>query len=189
MNFNNTILTDTPLIVSSPIEQTYLHFLAQLCIQAHWLQTDKAGAPYFFHPMSVASRVTGFVRQASALLHDVIEDTEMTLEDLRQELHTILDKEMEASVSDTSQLRNSFPNILSAVDCLTRREKEDEDEYYSRVLSNDDAIFVKLSDLTDNLSPFRCKMASKWKGLSKSIEKHQTRCLQLISVVNEKGLE
>ena len=55
----------------------------KLCFEAHKEQTDKAGLPYVFHPFHLAEQMPDEETTVTALLHDVIEDTPYTLQDLR----------------------------------------------------------------------------------------------------------
>ena len=55
----------------------------KLCFEAHKEQTDKSGMPYVFHPFLLAEQMKDEVTCTVALLHDVVEDTDYTLEDLR----------------------------------------------------------------------------------------------------------
>ena len=55
----------------------------KLCFEAHKDQTDKSGLPYVFHPFHLAEQMTEEVTTVVALLHDVVEDTPVTLENLR----------------------------------------------------------------------------------------------------------
>lgn len=112
-----------------------------LAARAHTGQLDKVGAPYIGHP----ERVAGHVKQhaakedlqaarAVAWLHDVVEDTPVTLGDLERQ----------------------FPaEIVAAVDAMTKRPGEDLDTYYRRVASNKLARAVKNADLDDNTDPER----------------------------------
>lgn len=54
----------------------------KLCFQAHKNQTDKSGIPYVFHPIHLAEQMTDEETTVVALLHDVVEDTDYTIEDL-----------------------------------------------------------------------------------------------------------
>ena len=54
----------------------------RLCFDAHREQTDKTGLPYVFHPFHLAEQMTDELSTVCALLHDVVEDTEITLADL-----------------------------------------------------------------------------------------------------------
>lgn len=108
---------------------------ARIATAAHAGQVDKAGNPYIEHPARVAARVAGDERAvAAAWLHDVVEDTAVTLAELEQ----------------------TFPaEVTTAVDALTRREGEEPADYYARVRSVPLALTVKLADLADNSDPER----------------------------------
>jgi len=108
-----------------------------LAARAHDRQVDKSHRPYILHPVRVMLRVTGYTAQVIAVLHDVIEDTPITLDNLRG-LH--------------------FPReVIEGVDILTRRDGEKYRDYILRVKTsgNQDAIAVKLADLADNMDPIR----------------------------------
>lgn len=104
---------------------------------AHEGQVDKAGRPYIEHPWRVANRVAEVDGRAAAVcvawLHDVVEDSDVTLDELRDDFGDA---------------------IVDAVDALTRREGEG-DDYYRRVASNDLAVAVKRADIWDNTNPER----------------------------------
>ncbi len=102
-----------------------------LAALAHRGQVDKAGAPYILHPLRMLVRVTGEHERMAAVLHDVVEDTPHTLDDLRR--------------------RGCPEAVVEAVDCLTRRDGETYDEFLRRLLPNPVARRVKLADLEDNL--------------------------------------
>jgi len=106
-----------------------------IAVQAHQGQVDKAGAPYILHPLRVMLKLNSEIEMITGVLHDVVEDTSWTLENLRQE---------------------GFPDgILEAIDCLTRREGEDYNDFIERVADNSLARMVKLADLEDNLNILR----------------------------------
>ena len=102
----------------------------EIAEHVHAGQVDKAGKPYIGHPAAVAGFVDGEEEKAVAWLHDVVEDTETTLDDLRG-----------YGFSD---------EIVEAVDCVTRRKGEDRSDYLARVKSNPLATVVKLADLRHN---------------------------------------
>ena len=60
----------------------------KLCFEAHKDQVDKSGMPYVFHPFHLAEQMSDERSTIVALLHDVIEDTEYTFEDLRKKVFT-----------------------------------------------------------------------------------------------------
>lgn len=106
----------------------------EVATAAHAGQVDKSGAAYIGHPARVAARLTGDDAQAVGWLHDVVEDTPVTLDDLRRD----------------------FPDhVVAAVDALTRRPDEQPDDYYARVARDPLAVRVKLADVADNSDPAR----------------------------------
>lgn len=110
--------------------------LAQaIAIRAHEGQVDKSGHPYIGHPARVAQRVRGDdAAEIVAWLHDVVEDTEVSLGDLRRQ----------------------FPGfVVAAVDAMSKRPGEQPDDYYLRVRGNPIARAVKLADIADNMDPAR----------------------------------
>ena len=107
--------------------------------QAHADQLDKLGEPYIYHPLRVMLLVKqaggSEVEIAAAALHDVVEDTDTTIEEL-------------------SQLFS--PEVASLVDSMSRREGEDYVGYVERcVAGGPSAIRLKQADLTDNSNPER----------------------------------
>ncbi len=108
-----------------------------IAAEAHAGQKDRAGAPYILHPIRLMIQMDSEDAMITAVLHDVVEDSVWTLDDLRKE---------------------GFSNtVLNAVDCLTLRDKEGENywDYIQRAGSDPIAIKVKLADLVDNLNPDR----------------------------------
>ncbi|MET0399023.1 MAG: HD domain-containing protein [Longimicrobiaceae bacterium] len=102
-----------------------------LAVRAHRGQKDRAGAPYILHPLRMMFRVETDAEKMAAVLHDVVEDTDWTLDDLRAE---------------------GFPEeVVAAVDHLTRREGESYEEFVRRAAAHPVARRVKLADLEDNM--------------------------------------
>jgi hypothetical protein len=102
----------------------------QIAAKAHEGQVDKEGLPYILHPLRVMAGVAGLEAQIVALLHDVIEDTPVTADDL---------------------LREGFGEaIVASVLCVTHRKDEPYADYVVRCKGNEVARRVKLSDLEDN---------------------------------------
>ena len=91
---------------------------------------DKAGAPYILHPLRMMLAVTTPEARMAAVLHDVVEDGDVTLEQLRAE-----------GFADV---------VVEAVDALTKREGEDYEAFIRRVAPIPIAREVKLADLRDN---------------------------------------
>ena len=102
----------------------------EIAKRAHLGQVDKAGEDYIKHPEKVASFVETDEEKAVAYLHDVIEDTELTLEDLH---------EYEFS-----------KEVIEAVDIITKKKGEDYRNYLNSVKKNKLARAVKLADLRHN---------------------------------------
>jgi len=86
------------------------------CLRAHRGQVDKNGKPYILHALRVMLRQEDETAQIVGVLHDVVEDTSVTLDDLRA-----------AGFSR---------QVCEAVDCLTRRPDESYEAMISRVLAN-----------------------------------------------------
>jgi (p)ppGpp synthase/HD superfamily hydrolase len=117
--------------------QDQLEATAELVARmAHAGKVDKAGEPYISHPARVVARIPDgeHFDRAAAWLHDVVEDTDVTLDDLR------------GVVS---------PTVVSAVDALTHREGETRGDYYDRILRSATAVRVKTADIADNTDPER----------------------------------
>lgn len=97
---------------------------------AHEGQVDKAGMPYVLHPLRMMLSVDTPEGRMAAVLHDVVEDTAVTLDQLRAE---------------------GFPEaVIEAVEALTKRDGEDYEAFILRVAPNPIARKVKLADLRDN---------------------------------------
>lgn len=106
-----------------------------IAASAHRGQKDKAGAPYLLHPLRMMMRMGSEAAMMAAVLHDVVEDTDWTLERLRE---------------------RGFPaEVLEAVDCLTHRDGESYEEFVGRVGKNEIAKQVKIADLEDNMNVLR----------------------------------
>lgn len=102
----------------------------RLCFEAHKNQTDKSGMPYVFHPFHLAESMTDEYTTTVALLHDVVEDTEYTLSDLK---------------------KMGFPErVTDALALLTHDKSVPYMEYVEKIKQNPVARIVKLADLTHN---------------------------------------
>ena len=102
----------------------------KLCFEAHKDQTDKTGLPYVFHPFHLAEQMTDEYTTVTALLHDVVEDTDYTLNDL---------KEM------------GYPDeVITALTLLTHDDGSEYMDYVKRLKNNPIARAVKLADLKHN---------------------------------------
>lgn len=107
-----------------------------IMLRAHIRQKDKAGKCYIFHPINVALEVNGVRAKTVALLHDVLEDSELySIKDFN-----FLDKEQ-----------------MEAILLLTHNADEEYFDYINRVKTNKIALAVKLSDLRHNSNLKRLK--------------------------------
>ncbi|HVR44776.1 MAG TPA: HD domain-containing protein [Thermoanaerobaculia bacterium] len=128
----------------------------EIAARAHAGQVDQAGAPYILHPLRVMLAVGTPHERMTAVLHDVIEDTSLTLEDLRAE---------------------GFPGeVLDAIDALTKRRGENRLDAARRAARNTIARAVKLADVTDNMNLARIPNPSE-KDYARLKEYHQVRAL------------
>ncbi len=118
-----------------------LEDIIAFAVEAHRGQTDKVGDPYILHPLRMMSRLQGTHVRMAALLHDVVEDTGHSLDELRT--------------------RGVPEPVLAAVDCLTKRDGESYDQFLDRVLTSTIAKKVKLADLEDNMEVRRLSEVSE----------------------------
>lgn len=103
----------------------------QIAVQAHAGQKDKSGAAYIFHPIRVMMRCTSTEAQIVGLLHDVVEDTQVTFEELEGE-----------GFSKT---------VMEALRLLTHDPKVPYQDYIREIKTNAIATEAKLADLQDNM--------------------------------------
>ena len=103
----------------------------ELAAREHAGDTDKAGEPYVFHPLRLMFSVSKPFEKMAAVLHDVVEDTQISLVDLNS---------------------MGFPQeVIDAVEALTKRDGEGRMEAAKRAAENKIALVVKLADVTDNM--------------------------------------
>lgn len=103
----------------------------RIAIRAHEGQQDKSGREYVMHPIRVAERCKDTRAKIVALLHDTIEDTDVTIEYLRKE---------------------GFPEeIIDAVLSVTKQEGENYEDFVRRAARNAIGKEVKIADLEDNM--------------------------------------
>lgn len=102
---------------------------SKIAYKAHDGQTDKAGVPYIFHPIHIAEQMDSEESCVVALLHDVIEDSDITLEILSKYFND---------------------DIITALRVLTKKENDDYVMYIKRVKTNKLATKVKIKDLEHN---------------------------------------
>lgn len=102
----------------------------RLCFDAHKEQTDKTGMPYVFHPFHLAEKMTDEISTVCALLHDVVEDTDYTLEDLS---------------------KMGYPSeVIDILKLLTHDPEVPYFDYVKAISVNPIAKQVKLADLAHN---------------------------------------
>ena len=107
----------------------------KIAYAAHHGQTDYNGIPYIYHPIHLAEQMEDEVSCCAALLHDVVEDTNVTMEDLEQE----------------------FPEEVIAVLRLLTHEKDvPYFDYVRNIKSNPVAVKIKLADIAHNSDQTRC---------------------------------
>ena len=102
-----------------------------LATQAHRGQVDKVGQPYILHLLRVMLRLEGEAAQMAGILHDLVEDTDYSFDDLRA--------------------LGYAEELLQALDCLTRRPEESYEQFIERASANPLARRVKRADLEDNM--------------------------------------
>jgi len=119
----------------------------RLAVEAHSGQVDKQGDPYILHPLRVMLKMKTEAEMVVAVLHDVVEDTELTLE-------------------DATRIDGMHWGIPYAIDAITRRDEETYKEYIKRVTNSPLATRVKLADLEDNMGNRFLRVPSEHKGLA-----------------------
>ncbi|XHF33278.1 HD domain-containing protein [Pseudomonas chlororaphis] len=118
---------------------------------AHAGQVDKGGAPYILHPLKVMLRMSSVEERIVAVLHDVVEDCGISLEDLRKE-----------GFSEA---------VLSAIESVTKVPGESYEDFVERAAQNPIGRVVKLADLEENSDLSRIASPS-WEDLER-IEKYR----------------
>ncbi|MBP5947673.1 MULTISPECIES: HD domain-containing protein [Pseudomonas] len=118
---------------------------------AHAGQVDKGGAPYILHPLKVMLRMTTLEERIVAVLHDVVEDCEISLDDLRKE--------------------GFSEGVLSAIESVTKVPGESYEDFVERAAQNPIGRVVKLADLEENSDLSRIASPS-WEDLER-IEKYR----------------
>ncbi len=103
-----------------------------IAVEAHKGQTDKSGLPYILHPLRIMMKMPDEATRIVAVLHDVVEDTDCTLADLRS-----------AGFSE---------EIVAAVDRMTHRASDSYEAYIHKIADNAIARKVKIGDLEDNMN-------------------------------------
>lgn len=127
--------------------------------QAHFGQVDKAGKEYILHPIAVAESHDP-IKKVVALLHDVVEDSNITAEEIRSQFGD---------------------EIGDAVDAITHREKESYMEYVKRVAKNPVVKAVKIADLRHNMQLSRLPVVTD-KDIERVEKKYKPALAYLLSL-------
>jgi (p)ppGpp synthase/HD superfamily hydrolase len=108
-----------------------------LAVKAHSGIKDRGGQPYILHPLRLMMRMETEAERMVAVLHDVVEDTSITFDELRAQ--------------------GFSSDVIAALDCLTRRKAVNEtyEQFIERIAPNPLARKVKLADLEDNMNVLR----------------------------------
>lgn len=115
--------------------QQFLEKAISIALIAHKDKTDKNGIPYILHPLRVMLEMDTMEEKIVAVLHDVVEDSSITIQNLKEE---------------------KFPDIiLNALILLTKNKNQTYDEYILEIKKNILAKKVKLADLRDNMDEKR----------------------------------
>jgi len=123
-----------------------------IALSSHKGQKDKAGETYILHPLRVMSKMETEKEMSVAILHDVIEDSEMTSEDL---------------------LQSGIPEIIvDALICLTKNRNALYEEFIDRICLNDLARKIKIADIQDNINILRLTEVAD-KDLDRVVKYHK----------------
>ena len=107
----------------------------KLAYKAHHGQFDYNGIPYIFHPIHLAEQMDDEISCCAALLHDVVEDTDITMEELSREFP---------------------PEVIDAVKLLTHDDATPYYDYIRAIKENPTARKIKLADIAHNSDQSRC---------------------------------
>lgn len=132
----------------------------KLCFEAHKEQIDKSGMPYVFHPFHLAEQMTDEETTIVALLHDVVEDTDYTIDSLR-----------EMGFNEA---------VLEAIELMTHDDDTPYMDYVAKIKTNSIAKAVKLADLKHNSDITRLEIVTN------NDQKRVDKYLQAIELLEEK---
>ena len=124
----------------------------KLCFKAHDGQVDKSGLPYAHHPLHLAEQMDDEESTIVALLHDVVEDTDYTIKDLKG-----------MGFGDA---------VIEAIDIMTHRPEVPYMDYVKEIAKNSIARKVKLADLNHNCDLTRLNHEPTSKDLER-VEKYK----------------
>ena len=132
----------------------------QAAYTKHAGQVDKAGVPYIFHPYHLAEQLQDEIACTVALLHDVVEDTDTTFEELSEK----------------------FPDeVIEALRFLTRTKDTPYLEYVKNIKKNKIATAVKLKDLEHNMDKARMSLTHISDEKRKSLFDRYTKAVQILT--------
>ena len=131
----------------------------ELCFEAHKEQKDKSGLPYVFHPFHLAEQMQTEETTIVALLHDVVEDTDVTLDDLAQ-----------MGFSKT---------VMDAIALMTHADGVDYMDYVRAIRENPIAKAVKLADLRHNSDLTRMDVVDE------KVQERRKVCLEALALLEE----
>ena len=114
----------------------------KLCFETHKNQLDKTGLPYVFHPFHLAEQMDDEISTVCALLHDVVEDSDITFEDL-------------AKMGFSGE-------IIDVLKLLTHAEEVTYMDYVREIKKNPTATKVKIADLKHNSDTTRLDVVDEW---------------------------
>ncbi|MBQ4059566.1 MAG: GTP pyrophosphokinase [Lachnospiraceae bacterium] len=141
----------------------------EIAVESHRGQLDKAGKIYILHPMRVMMRGSNETQMITGILHDVVEDTPVTIEMLR--------------------LEGFSEEILAALECITKQRGEDYGHFIDRVLTNPLATQIKLYDIEDNLNRDRIPFpTAKDEARFAKYEKYHKVIIMKLQEYKEQGL-
>lgn len=136
----------------------------KLMFEAHKNQVDKSGIPYVFHPWHVAESMQDEDSVVVALLHDVVEDTNITIDDLKKE--------------------GFNSKVIEALEKMTHNKNTDYYEYIKTIGSNELATKVKIADLMHNMDYTRLEIIDK--KAEEKLKKYKKSLNYLLSI-NDKN--
>lgn len=111
---------------------TLLERAIAIALESHQGQIDKAGKAYILHPLRVMLAMKAEEEMIVAVLHDAVEDSNVTLEDIK--------------------LRGFSEDVLGAIACIAKKSGEPYFDYIQRIQKNPLASRVKIADLRDNMN-------------------------------------
>ena len=114
----------------------------KLCFETHKDQLDKTGLPYVFHPFHLAEQMDDEISTVCALLHDVVEDSDITFDDL-------------AKMGFSGE-------IIDVLKLLTHAEEVTYMDYVREIKKNPTATKVKIADLKHNSDTTRLDVVDEW---------------------------